>query len=433
MNTKTETVLSEGKDIYRSSRLFVIIEAALEYFVALLTGGAFLAKVSTGIGISDSLTGIISSFVSLGCAVQLFSLFMGGIKRVKWLVIPVTLFTQMFFCLIYVIPIVPIPTHIKPVAFVACVLTANILLQLVGSPKLNWFMSLVDDRKRGVFTANKEIVSLIGGMIFTTVMGNIVDRYEAAGNLSGAFILCGVTIVVLMVLQSVTIILTREKPIVSTEKHANPFANIKTLAKNKFYLMAVGASVLWSITNGCSVPFYGTYQIRELGFSLTFVAILGIVYAIVRALVSRFWGSFADKHSFARMMCFCISIAGAGYFINVFTSPANGKVFYTAYYVLTAIAMAGINSALTNLVLDYAPYALRTEALALSHTVYGLAGFFTTLAVSPLVTYIQNNGNRFLGLPFYAQQVVSAMAVLFCAALVLFLWLGFMRHAPKKD
>ncbi|MBQ1955836.1 MAG: hypothetical protein II350_08905, partial [Clostridia bacterium] len=107
MNTKTETVLSEGKDIYRSSRLFVIIEAALEYFVALLTGGAFLAKVSTSIGISDSLTGIISSFVSLGCAVQLFSLFMGGIKRVKWLVIPVTLFTQMFFCLIYVIPIVP--------------------------------------------------------------------------------------------------------------------------------------------------------------------------------------------------------------------------------------------------------------------------------------------------------------------------------------
>ena len=432
MNTKTE-IRSEEKDVYRSSRLYVIIEAALEYFVALLTGGAFLAKVSTSIGISDSLTGIISSFVSLGCAVQLFSLFMGGIKRVKRLVIPVTLFTQMFFCLIYVIPIVPIPSQLKPIAFVACVLTANILLQLVGSPKLNWFMSLVDDKKRGVFTANKEIVSLIGGMIFSTVMGNTVDRYEAAGNISGAFILCGVTIFALMILQSVTIILTREKPVVTAEKHTNPFANIKTLAKNRFYLMAVGVSALWSITNGCSVPFYGTYQIRELGFSLTFVAILGIVYAIVRALVSRFWGSFADKHSFARMMCFCIAIAGAGYLINVFTTPSNGKIFYTAYYVLTAISMAGINSALTNLVLDYAPYALRTEALALSRTVYGLAGFFTTLAVSPLVTYIQNNGNRFLNLPLYAQQVVSAMAVLFCSVLVCFLWFGIMKRAPKKN
>lgn len=425
---------TKEKDVYRSSRLCVIIEAALEYFVALLTGGAFLAKAATSIGISDSLTGIISSFVSLGCAVQLFSLFMGGIKRVKRLVIPVTLFTQMFFCLIYVIPIVPIPSNIKPVIFAACVLTANILLQLVGSPKFNWFISLVDDKRRGVFTANKEIVSLIGGMIFSTVMGNIVDRYEAAGNLSGAFVLCGSTIFVLMILQSTTILLTREKPRPAAEK-TNAAAKLKLLTKNRPYLMAVVAGTLWSITNCCSTPFYGTYLIGkdELNFSLTFVAILGIIYAIVRALFSRFWGRFADKHSFAHMMSFCVMIAGAGYAINVFTVPSNGKVFYTAYYVLTAIAMAGINSSITNLILDYAPYELRTEALALHHTVYGLTGFLTTLAVSPLVAHIQNNGNRFLGLPLYAQQVVSAMAVLFCAALVLFLRFGIMKHAPKKD
>lgn len=114
-------------------------------------------------------------------------------------------------------------------------------------------------------------------------------------------------------------------------------------------------------------------------------------------------GKFADKHSFASMLNICFIIMLVAYGINIFTVPENGKVFYTIYYMLYAIAMAGINSATINLIYDYVDKEKRVGALALKSTIAGFAGFFTTLAVSPLVSYIQKNGNEFLGLNVYAQ------------------------------
>ena len=70
--------------------------------------------------------------------------------------------------------------------------------------------------------------------------------------------------------------------------------------------------------------------------------------------------------------------------------------------------MAGINSGEMNLIYDNVEKQYIMGALALRNTFSGLIGFATTLAISPLVAHIQNNGNKFLGVSVYAQQVVSA-------------------------
>lgn len=88
----------------------------------------------------------------------------------------------------------------------------------------------------------------------------------------------------------------------------------------------------------------------------------------------------------------------------------NGNVMYTIYYMLYAVAMAGINSATINLIYDYVDKEKRTGALALKSTCSGFAGFFTTLVVSPLVVHIQNDGNSLFGIDVYAQQVVSLIS-----------------------
>ena len=62
------------KDAQRTGRLMYIAEAAFEYFVAILVGGAYLARITGALGFSTSLTGILSSFVSLGCVFQLSSI-----------------------------------------------------------------------------------------------------------------------------------------------------------------------------------------------------------------------------------------------------------------------------------------------------------------------------------------------------------------------
>lgn len=400
--------------------MLYIAEAALEYFISIMVTGVFLAKITTSVGISDTLTGVLSSFVSLGCGFQLFAIFLANKRPVKPWVTVLHSVNQLAFALIYVIPFVEVSRSAKITLFIVFLLLGHIVNNVVNAPKIDMFMSLVDNDKRGRFTAKKEIVSLIGGMVFSFVMGVIIDDFEAAGNLNGAFIVCGVTIFLLMLLHSATLIFSKERPVDETE-------NIPTkklvgkLVKDKTLFKVILISVLWSVVAYSSTPFYGSYQIKELGFSMTFVSVLAALYAVVRAVFSMPMGKFADKHSFADMLNVCFIIMLVAFGINIFTVPANGKVFYTIYYLLYAVGMAGINSATINLIYDYVDDEERTGALALKSTLAGFAGFFTTLAVSPLVSFVQNNGNRLFGLDVYAQQAVSALAAVLLIGLIIYL------------
>jgi len=117
----------------------------------------------------------------------------------------------------------------------------------------------------------------------------------------------------------------------------------------------------------------------------------------------------------------CFIVVAIGFFVNIFTIPKNGKIFFTAYYMLYAIGMAGINSGAINLIYDYVEQKKRVVALAISQALSGFAGFFTTVLVSPLVAYIQERGNVFLGMNVYAQQVVSAFAFLLILVILVYL------------
>ena len=423
--------MEESKDIYKTSRILYILEATFEYFISMLVMGAYLAKITSSIGISDTLTGILTSFVSLGCGFQIIAIFLANKRPVKRWVTILHSINQLAFALIYLVPFIKLTKVAKIVLFIAFLLIGHIINNVVNSSKINWFMSLVDDNKRGCFTANKEMVSLIGGMVFSFAMGAIIDHFEAIGNQNGVFIVCGLSVFGLMLLHSATLILSKEKPVEEKEKISNKQL-LCELIKDKNLFKVILISVLWNVVNYSSTPFYGSYQIKELGFTMTFVSILSAAYAVVRTVFSKPMGKFADKYSFAKMLNICFIIMLVGFGINMFTVPENGKILYTIYYMLNAVAMAGINSATINLIYDYVDKENRIGALALKSTFAGFAGFFTTLIVSPLVSYIQENGNSFLGLNVYAQQVVSAIAVVLLSVLLVYLNLVVGKIEKKK-
>lgn len=415
--------------IIRRSRICYIIEAALEYFISILVGGSYLATLTAELGISDGLTGVLSSFISLGCLFQLLSVFLKR-PRVKKTVVSLSVLNQLLFMLLFFIPLINCGKTIRIVIFTAAIFTAYLIYNSVHPLKINWLMSLVEDGKRGIFTSHKEIVSLLSGMLFSFAAGSVIDRYKDAGRVDIAFVICGVAIFVLTVLHTVTMLLSVELPTDSvTAKQKNPVREMLGTLRDKSVVKITILFVLWHIASSSATPFYGTYLIKELGFSLKFVSVLTIIYSIVRAGVSTFWGKYADRKSFASMVRVCLIIAGAGFFVNIFTVPSNGKIFYTIYYIFYAVAMGGINSALTNLVFDYVAPETRSNALALSQSVSGVAGFLTTLAVSVPVTYIQKNGNTLFGINVYAQQAVSALAFVFVIAAVVYVTVAIL---PKK-
>jgi predicted membrane-bound spermidine synthase len=90
--------------LYKRSRLLYHAEAALEYLVALSVSGSFLAYLTASLGISDSVTGIISSIISLGCLFQLCSLLIRR-QRVKNFVVWASMLNQICFMVLYILPL----------------------------------------------------------------------------------------------------------------------------------------------------------------------------------------------------------------------------------------------------------------------------------------------------------------------------------------
>ena len=169
------------------------------------------------------------------------------------------------------------------------------------------------------------------------------------------------------------------------------------------------------------MSYLGTYQNNELGFNPAFASFIVIIGSSVRAIVSRPIGKFADKFSFCKMLYICFGVEALAFLSAAFITPANGKVMYIVFYILYCIGCAGINSSIINLIYDYVGENERTGALALVNTASGFAGFFATLAVSPLVDYVQKNGNRIFGLNLFAQQLLPVFSLVFVGVILLYL------------
>ena len=420
----------EENSLLKRGRLLYIFEAALEYLIAILVASSFLATLTKQLGFSDSLTGILSSVISLGCLFQLLSLTINR-KRSKGFVITLSIINQLLFMLLYVIPLSDFQAKTKTAIFVATIFVAYLIYYLAHPKKISWLMSLVDDDRRGIFTANKEIVSLIAGMIFSFVMGAVVDKFAEMGKIRIAFGISAAVMFVITVLHTLSLVFTVEKPIEATEKKSI-IKNATDVFKNKNILKVTAVFVFYYIANYASVPFYGTYQINELGFSLKFVSLLTIFTSIVRILVSKFWGRYADKKSFAAMIEKCFLVLILSFICVIFSVPSNGKIMFLLYYIFHGIAMGGISSALINMIFDYAPYENRADALAISQATAGVTGFLTTLAISPLVSNIQKSGNVVFGIHLYAQQVVTVISLIVIVFAIIYIKI-FFKKKPNRS
>ena len=100
-----------------------IFEAALEYLISILVAGTYLTMITKELGVSDTLTGIISSFISLGCVFQLFAMLLrkGNTKKT---VIALSVLNQLLFMSLYMIPLVGGGKNIKTAVFIAVILFA---------------------------------------------------------------------------------------------------------------------------------------------------------------------------------------------------------------------------------------------------------------------------------------------------------------------
>ena len=411
------TSISE-KDIYKTSRTLYVIEAALEYFIAVTASGAYLAKLTTSIGISDSMTAILTSITSLAGIFQLLSIFLAHKTPVKRWVIPTQMLAHLSFAFLYMIPLLNFGAASTTIFFIAMLL-ARATRSIVSPAKSNWFISLVDDKKRGQFQALLTIVSLAGYIGFTFILSAIIDRFESENNLKGAFLTLTIIIFVLTLLHMLSLLFSKEKAVV-VDKTESPFKSIRKLFENQKYRHVLIMYVLWSLAANIAAPFLGTYQIKELGFSMTFIAVIDVVLTVLHIPMVYYFGRYSMRHSYSAIMKLSYIFAFVAHIVLAITTKENGMIVYTLYRVINLITGAAQGVSSTNLIFDIVPQTERTCALSVNTIVVGTVGFLTTLAVSPFVDYVQANGNTVFGINMFAQQALAVIAALIILILIIY-------------
>ena len=320
---------------YKRSRMAYRFECTFEYFIAILVGDAFLAKLLTDMGFSDAETGIISSLITLAFLFQLVSIFVvRKITNTKLFAILFHTASQIFFMSLYLLPFAPFAAEFKKPLVVICIIAAYFGNYMVSTLIFRWGNSFVNPKKRAGFTAGKEIISLLSGMVVSFGAGYVMQVFEENGNLKGGFIFAAVAILIFCISDLIMLLLIKNdvKPKTAKGEGSSMKDIIANTLFNRNFLSVVVLMVLWDSSRYIVIGFLGTY--RNALFTLGVVQIISVAGQLARAIFSKPLGKYTEKRTFAKGIELGLIIAAVAMFVNIFTTPQTAFciIIYTVLY-----------------------------------------------------------------------------------------------------
>ena len=408
---------------YKRSRMAYRMECTFEYFVAILMGDAFLAKLLTDMGFSDAETGIISSLITLAFLFQLVSVFVvRKITNTKLFAIIFHTASQIIFMSLYLLPFMGFAEEIKKPLVVICILVAYFGNYMVSTLIFRWGNSFVNPQKRAGFTAGKEIISLLSGMVVSFGAGFVMQKFEESGNLKGGFIFAAVAILIFCISDLIMLLLIKNdiKPKQDKADGSSMKDIIANTIFNRNFLSVVVLMVLWDSSRYIVVGFLGTY--KNSLFTLGVVQIISVAGQLARAVMSRPLGKYTEKRTFAKGIELGLIIAAVATFINIFTTPET-SFFIIIYTILYNVCLAGVSGNITNITYSYVDSRYFAEASAIKNSVAGIFGFGASLLGGLILDFVQKNQDvirETVGFAVYGQQVLSVISCVMFIITILF-------------
>ena len=408
---------------YKRSRKAYIAQCSFEYFITLLVADAFLANLLSNMGISDSLTGIISSFISFAFLFQLLSLFLvKKIKDTKKSVVIFNCFSQLLFMCIYIVPFMPISHTAKTALVIAFILFAYMFNYMISGVYFKWTNSFVEPTKRAEYSAVKERISLLCGIVFTFTLGYAIDAFNASGNTEGGFLFIAASMFVLTICNFVSLMMISKINKSEEKREITPSIRevLKNTVGNKNFTSVIIMTMLWYAARYMTIGFLGTFKTKDLAISVGAVQIINIISNLARFAVSKQFGKFSDRTSYATGIRIALIIEAAANLFIIFAGP---KTWWCViiYSVLYNISIAGSNQNSFNIAYSYVDSKYIVQAMAIKNSIGGIFGFLISLLGSKILSAVQANGNKLFGIHLYGQQLLAAVSFVILTVTVIYI------------
>ena len=407
----------------KTTRIAYIVEASFEYFVALFVTGTFLGYILDALGLSDAMQGIISTFASLTCGAQLFSILLSG-RRAKRIVTIGHAINLLSFVLLYLLPIFDLSPTARTALLLILLFLGNVIKNAITPTKITWLMSAVPNKERGRFTATKEMISLAGGMIVSVALGRVADIYRSSDGLPTRtyYIICSVALLFLALVHISSLLISSEDTDRPLPERVSVGRTVKKLIKNTDLLKVSLVGIVYNIASGFSASFFVSYARSELSFTFTALTLMSVLSSLCRIVISPVLGRLADKRGFSYAMTVSFVIMAAAFLSHAFAAPGALRWLHLVYLCLSAFALGGINGGVINLIFDYVRPDERSVALGVKNAVGGILAFLSALVGGAILSLIQERGGLTLfGINLYAQQVLALISFVIIILLIVYM------------
>lgn len=408
---------------YRRSRAAYVTQCALGYFVTLLVSDAYVAKLLLEAGIDAATVGVISTLEQLSCVPALFAIVLDKYEKSAKQTLLITRALSMFlFAVLYLVPFMAAARPVRTFLAIIVMFGGHFCLQLTEPEYVKWSYQFVKPDRRSRFSAAKQMISLLSGVVFTFLIGMLFDRYEADGRLRDVFLTAALMICVINLLSTVCLcMMSKDKrntaPVSSGG--AMILKDLKNLFADRRFLHVVILTTLFSFGQYLTNGFMGTYKTVELAFSVGTVQLINAFGFLGRFVISMPVGAYSDRRSYAKGYTLSLLFMALAFCAGTVTRP-NTRGLIVVYTLLYYFGLAGTGYNTINMCYSCVSAENVVPALAIRGCVSGVCAFAASLLGSAIMKSVLRAGNRLFGLPVYGQQVLSLLSLLTIAAAIVY-------------
>ena len=239
----------------------------------------------------DTITNIIQIF-----AAPLFSK-IGQSKKVVLINYSIYRIASVSFAFI---PFISQDTNIRTILFFIPAIIYAITGELGYITFVNWRMTLLKKEDRGKFSATKNAFKNTIVVLFSFLIGTLLDYFKVNGNELLGFIILFFTVFIIATIDIILRICTF-KPNIKQEK-INLKESISLPAKDKSYRKILLFCGLYRFAIGIGTIYLNVYILRYLNVSYLYYSILNMIVALSEALFGLYWSKKINDRNWKKII-----------------------------------------------------------------------------------------------------------------------------------
>ena len=325
----------EKQEASKRSQILCIIQVIVEYLANIMVMDSFLAIITKELGISTAGTGMLTSIQSVTSFFVLGALVFRK-KSIKKYVLMTYCVGFILLLAYYIVPVFHMKSDHASVLLMVIAFVAYALINVFSSRRTAWFIALNDAKNRAKVMAIKSAGSLIAGIVLKNVLAYVYQIYLAENQVHKYFVCCAIVMGVFVLINILCICFMEEPAYVElAEEEHHRLASFKDLLKSKKTWSVFKVTFIVAICNALVTPFLGSYKMTDLGFSLSYDAMIVSITSVIGGVFSFLWGIYADRRNCTYAYRKCMTVMALAYAVNIFVVPDNGKTTYLIFCAYT--------------------------------------------------------------------------------------------------